>query len=141
MSDLQRAIRILKEGEYTCAIVKGESVHTSTLRGVKPLMQYLKRNTDLKDACAADRVVGKATAFLYVLLQVKAVYARVMSESALQVLWKHHVQTDAEHIVPYIINRKRDGMCPFEEAVLALDAPQEALAAIEKKMEQLGIEL
>ncbi len=135
------ARKILDEGNFTCVILKQSQQYTSILRGVKPLMQYLKNGTDLIGAVAADRVVGKATAFLYVLLGVKEVNAHVMSQSAQSVLLAHGIATGCDTLVENIINRQKTGICPFEEAVLAIETPSAALAAIEQKMHRLGIEL
>lgn len=55
---------------------------TSTERGVKPLLQWLDGENSVKGFSAVDKVVGRAAAFLYVLLEVKEVYAGVMSEGA-----------------------------------------------------------
>lgn len=84
MNDLEQAKSILLSGGYTCVLCKGETVHTSNHRGVRPLLELLE--TDVTGFCAADKVVGKATALLYRLLNVKAVHAQVISQAALQVL-------------------------------------------------------
>ena len=84
MNDLEHAKSILQEGGYTCVLCKGEAIHTSYHRGVRPLLELLE--TDVSGFCAADKVVGKATALLYRLLNVKAVHAQVISQAALQVL-------------------------------------------------------
>ena len=82
MSDLERARAILLEGGYTCVLTRGETIHTATARGVKPLVDWLDSGLELRDFSAADKVVGRATAFLYVLLGVKEVHSLVMSTPA-----------------------------------------------------------
>lgn len=137
MLDLENAKNILSTGDYTCVVCRGEVAHTATDRGVKPLLTWLDEGLDLKGFSAADRVVGRATAFLYCLLGVKAVYARVMSHPAAQVLTAQGIAVSAETYVEGIINRRGDGPCPFEAAVLDISDPQEALAAIRSKMAQM----
>lgn len=132
---------LLDEGNFTCVILKQSQQYTSVLRGVKPLMQYLKSGIDLTQGVAADRVVGKATAFLYVLLGVREVNAHVMSQGAQDVLQAHGIVSSCDTLVENIINRQRTGICPFEEAVLSIAAPTDALSAIEEKMHELGITL
>ena len=136
--DLQTARQLLA-GEYTCVVCRGETVYTTTRRGVKPLMLWLEQGVDLRGGSAADRVVGRATAFLYTLLGVRAVWARVMSTPAMQVLKNAGIEASCGQEVPGIINRKGDGPCPFEAAVLAIHTPEEALEAIRRKMEEMGI--
>ena len=131
---------LLSEG-YTCVLVSGSTVYTSTLRGVKPLMQWLENGTDMKGFYAADKVIGKATAFLYVLLGVRAVYAHVISKSALAVLQENKIEVQYGTLVENIINRKGDGICPFEQAVMEIGSAAEAYPAILGKMKEMNIAL
>lgn len=135
--NLTKARALLDTGDYTCVVCRNEQVHTATDRGVKPLLSWLDDELDLKNFSAADRVVGRATAFLYVLLGVKEVYARVMSRPAAEVLIAHGITADADKLVDGIINRRGDGPCPFEAAVMDISDADEALAAIHAKLVQI----
>lgn len=137
--NLEKAKRILTDGGYTCVICRGEEVHTSTMRGVKPLVDWLNAGTDLRGFSAADKVVGKATAFLYVLLGVKEVHSLVMSAAAFGVLESHGIHASCTRQVPSIINRRGDGPCPFEAAVWEITDPAQALTAIRTKQREMGI--
>lgn len=139
--DLEKAKAELFDNNYTCVLCRGESVHTSRLRGVKPLVTWYVGETDFTGFSAADKVVGKATAFLYVLLGVRAVYAAVISRSALQVLTSSGIDAEYGSLVENIINRTGDGICPFEEAVLNIDDANDAYAAVREKMEAMKIDL
>lgn len=108
---------------------------------MRPLVRLLTEGADTAGFSAADKVVGKATAFLYVLLGVKEVFAQVMSVSAAQVLEEHGIPARQDQLVSNIINRTKTGICPFEEAVLEIHEPEEALAAIRAKMVQMQIRL
>lgn len=138
---MKKAREILEQGGYTCVLRCGERIHTATERGVKPLVRWLTENTDTAGFSAADKVVGKATAYLYVLLQVKEVYAHVMSRSAAQVLAQYGITAEQDKLVENIINRQGTGICPFEAAVLEINTPEEALPAIRAKMAELSITL
>lgn len=140
MTNLKNARSLLSQG-YTCVLCSGSTVYTSTLRGVKPLVQWLESGTDLSGFSAADKVVGKATAYLYVLLRVEAVYAHVISKSALAVLRFHGILCQYETLAENIINRKGDGICPFEAAVLEDNDPETAYISIHRKMQELNISL
>lgn len=135
MNDLEQAKSILLSGGYTCVLCKGETVHTSNHRGVRPLLELLE--TDVTGFCAADKVVGKATALLYCLLNVKAVHAQVISQAALQVLQNSPIYVTWDSTVEYIKNRAGDGRCPMEQAADGIDDPQEALVAIQNKLKEL----
>lgn len=78
--DLEQAKALLENNEeYTCAACRAGESFASEEHGVRPLMRWLNEGTDLSGASAADRIVGKAAAFLYVLLGVRTVYAPLMS--------------------------------------------------------------
>ena len=139
MDSLQKAITLLRADGHTCAWYKDGQFGTTALRGVRPLVLWLRDGSVPPGACAADKVIGKATAFLYVLLGVQAVYGDVVSESALQVLRSYGIAVQWGQTVPNIINRQGDGICPFEAAVRDCTTPQQALPVIHSKMDQLGI--
>ncbi len=141
MNDLIKAKEILQTSDYTCVLCRDTQVFTTTLRGVKPLVAWYESGQDFAGFYAADKVVGKATAFLYVLLGVKAVYSRVISVSALQVLSKHNIKAEYGRLVSNIINRQGDGICPFESAVFEIDNPKTAYKAIRDKMQELNIQI
>ena len=136
-TNLQKARDLLETGEYTCVLHLNDAVYTATERGVKPLLNWLDSGLDLQGFSAADRVVGRATAFLYCLLGAKEVYARVMSRPAMEVLQDAGIAAEAGQLVNGIINRRGTGPCPFEAAVMEISDPTEALAAIRRKMEQM----
>lgn len=133
-SNLTKAIEQLKSGAYTCVLCEGDTIYTSTERGVKPLLDWLDNGIDLKGFSAADKVVGKAAAFLYVLLGVKEVYSPVMSESAFYTFERNGIQPYCDKSVKNIINRAGTGFCPMEEAVMDVTEPKEAIDRIKKRL-------
>lgn len=133
----EKARSLLDAGTYTCVLCREDLIFTATERGVKPLLNWLEQGLDLRDFSAADRVVGRATAFLYCLLGVKEVYARVMSRPAADVLRTAGIATEYGQLVDGIINRKGTGPCPFEAAVMDIRDPATALAAIQAKIKQM----
>ena len=136
-TDLRKARDLLDSGDYTCVLCHGDTILTAIERGVRPLLNWLDSGVDADGFSAADRVVGRATAYLYCLLGVTAVYARVMSRPAAEVLGRNGISVEASQLVDGIINRKGTGPCPFEAAVLKIDTPEEALTAIRNKMAQM----
>lgn len=135
--DLINAHNLLDTGNYTCVLCRDDTTYTATDRGVAPLLNWVNAELDLHGFSAADRVVGRATAFLYVLLGVKEVYATVMSKPAADVLTAQGISASWGTLVDGIINRRGDGPCPFEAAVMDLSDPQQALDAIRNKMAQM----
>lgn len=136
-TSLEKARGILESGTVTCALVRGDTVHTSTERGVKPLLAWINEGTDLKNFSAADKVVDKATAHLYCLLGVKEVYAAVISTAAVKILLRHGIAVLYAEEVKFIWNHRRTGPCPMEDAVRDIDDPTLALDAIRTAIARL----
>ena len=135
---MNNAKDILINETLTCCIVAGDKLYKSTKRGVAPLVQWYDEGCDMKDASCADKVVGKAAAYLYVLLGVKEVFAGIISEKAKEVFLRFGISFAYSECVPAIINRTGDGFCPMETAVSAIDDPEDALYAVKEKMKELA---
>lgn len=134
-ADLKKAVDLLFEGEYTCVLCKDDEVITSTVRGVKPLIDWLNSKTELKGFCAADKVVGKAAAFLYVLLNVDSVYAPVMSKTAIDILSRYGIEPFYDLSVEVIRNRSDTDICPMEKTVQNINDPIIAFEKIKQRLE------
>ena len=81
MENMLKARHLLESGDYTCVVCKDDSVHTTSQRGVAPLLNWLDAGINLTGFSAADRVVGRGAAFLYCLLGVKEVPFRQYTTS------------------------------------------------------------
>ena len=138
MHDLENAHRILSEGQYTCVLCRGADTVTDSRRGVKPLLELLESGRTFAGYSAADKVVGKAAAFLYCLLGVTALHAGVISQPALTVLENAGITVRYDTLVPAIRNRTGDGFCPMETAVWALTDPTLAPQAIREALQRLS---
>ena len=136
MMSIEKAKALLEEG-YTCAMYKETQVLKSAQRGVAPLLEWLESDENFHGFSAVDKVVGKAAAFLYVLLGVKQVFAFVLSEEAEKVLTKYGILVEYEQKVPMIRNRTNTGFCPMEQAVWEIDDPAQAQEMIKKKRKEL----
>lgn len=138
MSDLERAKQeLLSSDLLKCVLKKGDVTYQSQKRGVAPMLDFLEQKLELSGFSAADRVIGKATAYLFVLAGVTAVWGDVMSEAAQAVLQQHGIPCTANKIVPYIINRNGTGACPMETAVQKIDDPAKAYVAIKETQQKL----
>lgn len=137
MKNIDKAKLMLSEGGYTLAAVSRSDTYTSTRRGVKPLLDLIDTGRSLEGYSVADRVVGRAAAFLYVLLKADEVYANIMSRPALEVFEAFGLPAECGETVDAIINRTGTGLCPMESSVIGIDDPCEAEAAIRKKLAEL----
>ena len=135
--DLAKAKKILLDTGATCVLCKGGSRCESQLRGVMPLLDLLDTGMDFSGYSAADKVVGKATAFLYCLLGVCAVYTPVISKVALDVLNAHNISVEYDVCVDAILNHRKNSFCPMETATRNIQDPEAAEVAIRRTLEKL----
>lgn len=137
MNDMERAKKLLAEGNYTLAACKGEEEYVSAERGVRPLLELIDAQRSLAGYSVADRVVGRAAAYLYVELAARSVYAHVMSRAAQEVFDRFGVEHGADEVVDAIANRTNTGLCPMESAVWNIADAHEAELAIREKIREL----
>lgn len=133
-TNLEQAKFLLEQGGYTCVFYKAETARTFTQRGIKPLLELIDAEENMRGWSVADKVVGKAAAMLYVLLGVREVYAQVMSRGAERTLLRHGIAVLYTTCTERIQNRKGDGLCPMEEAVWDVEDPRRALQILKKKI-------
>lgn len=134
---LQRAKERLREGGYTCVLYSESEQLTSKERGVKPLLRWVEEGRRLQGFCGADKVVGRAAAFLYVKLGIEDLYAEVLSEPAREVLTDYGISVEYGVLTQMIRNRTGEGYCPMEQATLCCSTPEEAERAIRQKLKEL----
>ncbi len=137
MSNIEKAIKMLSEGGYTCVICSDGDTQTSTMRGVAPLLKWLDEGRNLSEYSAADKVVGKGAAYLYILLEIKELYAHIISRPAYDTLKKYNIPVTYTTMTEAVRNRDNTGFCPIETAVMDIENPQDALTAIKRKIEDM----
>ncbi len=138
MTDLSVFVNRLEAEQLTLIIGKDDQTFTSQKRGIAPLLEVLESLPDLmKGADAADKVVGKSAAMLYLKGGIHRLHATIISEPALEILQRHQVQVSFTKRVPYIINRTGDGRCPMESLVLEVDDPEIAYGMLKDAVQRM----
>jgi hypothetical protein len=97
----------------------------STQKGIAPLIEYIDTyGSSQGDITAYDRVIGNAAALLLGKAGCKTVYSVIGSEFAEETLQLFDIKYVFLSVVPYIINRTGDGMCPFEKASIGTSSDE-----------------
>lgn len=135
MTDLETAKAHLS-GHSLC-LCKDGAWFTDDGRGISPMLRLLGENRDLRGYAAADSIVGKAAAMLFVKAGIAAVYSEVMSEAGRAYLEAHGIPCAFGTQTKSVINRKGDGICPMEQAVAELDDAEAGYAALRDKLNSL----
>lgn len=135
MTDLELAINRL--AGHTLVLCRDGDVIVSDERGVAPMVGFLREGRQLSGYSAADRVIGKAAAMLFVKAGVREVYAYIMSKSAVAVLTAHGVPFSYGKLTYRIMNRDNTGLCPMESTVSVTDDVDTGVEMIFRKLDEL----
>lgn len=128
---------LLESEGYSCVIQpENGALFTSKKSGIAPLMDFID-NSKTGVLAAADKVIGKSAALLFVKMGAKCIYGCVMSRHAESVFRSAGEEYSYGQLVPYIVNRQGDGMCPMEETVLDTDDPEIAYRLLCAKLKEL----
>jgi hypothetical protein len=127
--DLDLAKRTLREEDLSLAVAKnGGVLFRSKSHGVSDLLAMVSDIGRLAEGSSlADSIVGRAAALLCVYSKIIAVYGANMSEGALSVFKANDIKCECGTLVPKILNRKKNDICPFDKAVLGTNDPNLAL--------------
>ncbi len=136
-SNLEYAIELLKSGGYTLVLKNDSELITSKEKGISPLIGLIESGRSLESFSCADKIVGKAAALLYAKLNVKELYAEVLSKAAQPVLKKHNIYYSFGTLTASILNRKGDGICPMEKTVAEINNCDKAYSALKNKLSVL----
>ena len=88
--DTQKPKNLLDSSDYTCVLRRRRPHQASRASRV---MSFIKSGLDLSGYSAADRIVGRAAALLFV-AGIREVYADVISDNAVAVLEAHGIPYD-----------------------------------------------
>ena len=124
-------------GGHTLVLCRGGELMISDARGVSPMMDYIAEGRDLRGFSAADVIVGKATAMLFVKAGITAVYAGVVSAAGKKYLEEHGVPLTFGSVTERIMNRAGTDSCPMEKAVGGTDDCEEGYILLKKQLSAL----
>ena len=126
----------IRKDEAACIAILSNGTYEESGRGVAPILRLYARDV-LAGATVVDKVVGKAAAMVMSRAGVVACHALTLSQPALLWLQEKGIQTSYERCVPYIQNRRGDGLCPMEQLVQTLYTDEDIVALLQAKLADL----
>jgi hypothetical protein len=128
MTDLEIAKSELYEENLTLAIVKnGALIYSTKSHRISGFLDAIEKcGENLQGASIADRVVGKAIAFLCAFAKIKEVYAAVLSRKAQVIFKQNKIAYHWTELVDNVLDAAKTGMCPFEKAAAEISEPEKA---------------
>ncbi|MEX1377349.1 MAG: DUF1893 domain-containing protein [Eubacteriales bacterium] len=138
--DLKIAKALRDEEGYAVAIVKDENIlYKSKDKGILPLYLAFDSKEDMKDASAADKIVGKGAAMFMAELGITHLDTLIISKSALKYLQECDIVVSYSKLVEYIKNRTGDGKCPVETMADASKDFDELLDGVKQFLKRLEL--
>ena len=135
MSDLEIAIQSLPG--HSIVLCRQGEVILSDKRGIAPMMDWISQGKDLRGFSAADRIVGKAAAMLFVKAGIREVYAETLSEEGKRYLSRQNIPVSFKILTDKIINRSGNGLCPMESTVMDTQNYEVGYRLLKEKQRQL----
>ncbi len=115
---------------HTLCLSKDGVLILNDKRGIAPLLELIASGKDVSGYSAADKVVGKAAAALFIKCGVKQLYAAVLSKGGAKLLESHGVEYVYDTLTDAIINRAGTDACPMEKAVRDIEEIEDMYVAI-----------
>lgn len=139
IDDMERAREILSTTDCSVVVVKNGDILTKKQgNGIKPILEAIEElGQDTKGSTIGDRILGKASALLCVYSEASGVYSRQATKTAIAVLIRAGIPGQTDEMIPYIKNRSRDGLCPFEKMLSNTDSPEEAYRILKKTLNEI----
>lgn len=128
--NIKRVKKILVDEDLSCVLVGQDKVFRSKDRGVKPLLDLIRKDEKVEGYVAADTVVGRAAALLYIKLGVIFVYGKLMSKKAVEIFEENGIDYEYMTLVEYIKNRDGKDLCPLEKSVWDIHDSEKGYIAI-----------
>lgn len=138
-NDIRKAKNMIRRGHAECVIVQnGRIAAVAKGRGLSPLLNlYDEKNPQMKGSAVIDKVIGRAAAFIVIKGEASEAFGKIMSEDAKTLLEQHNIKVSYDLLVPYILNNQRNGLCPLEDSVKNINAPDDALKAMRQRITEL----
>ena len=136
---VRAAIAQIEENRLGLAVLQGdEVVYTAMTSGICSALELHDRHPELlRGAVVVDRIIGQAAAMIFADGGAAAIYGSVMNQTAQQALLAQGIAVRAGTTVNAIINRKGDGICPMEQAILGITRPEEGLPLLRATVKRL----
>lgn len=141
-ADWELAKSLLLASDAALVVVKnGKELLRESGKGVLPLLRVVSNVAveQLVGASLADKVIGRAAAFLAVKAGFAALYSPLMSQSAKALLKTYGVDVYYDELVPNILRPNSIELCPMERLVREAEEPEEAYNLLVTFFREKGI--
>ncbi|MDO8435810.1 MAG: agmatinase [bacterium] len=124
--EMKKNFEIFSESQLELEIWSDDKiVFRSDKQGLAGLMEFIEKyNHKFKHSIIFDKKAGRGVALLAAYLNVKMVYAKIGSDSAIETLKEANIDFDFKENVPNILNKKGTDICPIEKLSISHNADE-----------------
>ncbi len=134
--DMELAREVLSKTDSSIAVISyGKIWKQKAGEGIGPILETIEEmGEDIYDSVIGDRLLGKASALLCRYAKAKAVYSPRGTKTGIALLIMGGVPCQVDELIPQIMNRNGDGVCPFEKMLKDVTSPEEAYVILKEKI-------
>jgi hypothetical protein len=136
IKDLELARKFLSETDNSVVVIKYNKIWKHKKGdGIRPLIEVIdEMGQDIYESVIGDRILGKASALLCRYAKAAGVYSPQGTKTAIALLIMGAVPCQVDEMIPQIMNRYKNGPCPFEEMLKDVDSPDKAYKILKEKL-------
>ena len=136
VKDLELAREVLSTTDSSIVVISyGKIWKKKKGEGIKPILEVIEEmGEDIHGSVIGDRFLGRASALLCRYVKAQGVYSPQGTKTGIALLIMGGVPCQVGELIPQIMNRNGDGLCPFEKMLKDVGSPDEAYKILKEKV-------
>ncbi len=136
IKDMELAREVISTTEYSIVVIGyGKIWKQKKGEGIRPILETIEEmGEDIYDSVIGDRILGKASALLCRYAKAQAVYSPQGTKIGIALLIMGGIPCQVDELIPQIMNRNGDDICPFEKMLKDVTSPEEAYKILKEKV-------
>ena len=138
--DLKLAREVLSTTDCSIVVVSyGKIWKKKTGDGIRPILETIEEmGENIHGSIIGDRILGKASALLCRYAKAQGVYSPQGTKTGIALLIMGGVPCQVDKLIPQIMNRSGNDVCPFEKMLKDVISPEKAYETLKEKLLDQG---
>lgn len=136
VKDLELAREVLSKEDCSVVVISyGKIWKKKKGEGIKPILEAIdEMGEDIHDSVIGDRILGRASALMCRYAKAQGVYSPRGTKTGIALMIMGGIPCQVDELIPQIMNRSGDGLCPFEKMLKEVTSPEEAYKILKDKV-------
>ena len=128
IKDINLARFTLSSEDYSIVVIRDEKILKYKREvGIRSILEIIDEIGDeIKQTVVGDRILGKASAFLWRYSKIKGVYSPLATKTAIAILIIGGIPCQADEMIPFIKNNNSNCLSSYEKMLKNVELPEEA---------------